>query len=119
MNVICEKCDTRCRLGMCKGRDNGFKFCFRRIGTITDLEETITPFTTLHELYEKCNWLNFIIPESLILDNQPYVGNDNMVLLFGRHKRQETDRFLPLGYVTVLTTKDMEQIYYVDEEIPN
>ena len=52
MNKLCEICDTRNRLGMCNGRDGVFKYCFRKVGSTHRLEETITPFNTLHELYK-------------------------------------------------------------------
>ena len=53
MNKLCERCDTRCRLGICDGKEGDFKFCFRRVGSINGLEKTITPFNTLEELIEK------------------------------------------------------------------
>lgn len=113
MNKICEKCDTRCRLGMCNGRDGDFKYCFRKTGSICDLQETITPFNTLHELYEKCKWLDWINPETLILDNRPYSSGNKMVLLWGQCKG--TNQAFPCGYVTAIVTEDMKQIEYANE----
>lgn len=102
MNIICENCDTKCRLGMCEGRDGEFKYCFRRVGSIGGLEKTITPFITLHELYDKQSWLDWVFPDSLVLDYKPY-GNDNhMVLLWGISKIDGEP--LPIGYVTVENT---------------
>lgn len=51
------------------------------------IKETITPFTTLHELYEKCDWLHCVVPETLVLESEPYGRGNNMVLLFGQHKK--------------------------------
>jgi hypothetical protein len=114
MNEICQKCDTRCQLELCEGKTGDFKYCFRKIGSTFDLKETITPFNTLHELYEKCKWLDWVIPESLLLDNKQY-GGDNMVLLLGQYGAQKSDNKLPLGFVTVLTTKGMKPIKYEEE----
>jgi hypothetical protein len=118
VNKVCENCDTRCRLGLCCGKDDDFKFCFRKVGSISGLKETITPFSTLHELYEKCGWLDWIVPESLVLDNEPYATDDNMVLLWGQSENQiGTNKGQPVGYVTVLTTKDMKSIEYEMENV--
>ena len=117
MNKICYGCNTRCRLGMCQGRDGDFKYCFRRVGSTTDLKKTITPFNTLHELYEKQPWLDWIIPESLVLSNEPY-GGFNMVLLWGMDKYEENnspDKALPVGFVTVFDTTQMAPVEYVKE----
>ena len=117
MNTICKTCDTRNRLGCCNGQDGDFKYCFRRVGSRTGLAETITPFNTLHEMYEKCNWLHWIVPETLILDNQPYGGGDDMVLLWGQSERQlGTNQGQPVGYVTVGSTVGVEQIEYAKEK---
>jgi hypothetical protein len=117
MSDICKTCDTRCRLGLCKGRDGDFRFCFRRIGTLTDLKDTITPFNTLHELYEKCDWLQeWFVPESLILDNQPYGRDNNMVLLWGQLKSKiGTDEERSAGYVTAVIAEGMKEISYKGE----
>lgn len=116
MNKLCEICDTRNRLGMCKGRDGDFKYCFRRVGSTNGLEETITPFNTLHELHEKCDCLKWVVPETLVLDNEPYCGENNMVLLWGQSERQlGTNEGQPVGYVTANVTEDMEGISYSEE----
>ena len=112
MNIICTNCDTRNRLHLCGGKDGDFKYCFRRAGSTMGLKKTITQFNTLHELYQKCSWLDWIIPETLVLENKPYGNNDNMVLLKGHFGSNNS---LPLGFVTVATTVGMEQIEYVKE----
>lgn len=96
MNKICKTCDTRCRLGICKGRDGDFKYCFRRVGTLNGLETTITPFNTIDELYEKSSWLNGngnpehgYIKDQLYLDDQPYAGDEHMRALYGLCKQEE------------------------------
>ena len=117
MNKICENCDTKNRLGLCKGRDGDFKYCFRRVGSTNGLEETVTPFSTLHELYKKCDWLDWIVPESLILDNKPY-GDEHMVLLWGQSEDQiGTNKAQPVGYITVDSVENMEQIDYKSENM--
>lgn len=117
MNDLCKICDTKNRLRMCNGRNGNFKYCFRRVGSISGLKETITPFTTLHELYEKCDWLEHIVPESLVLSNEAYSGN-HMVLLWGQYEDQiGTNKGQPLGYVMAKTTKNMKQIEYSKERI--
>lgn len=116
MNNICKNCDTRNRMCLCDGRDGNFKYCFRKVGSSSGLEETITQFNTLHELYEKCGWLNWIVPKTLILDNKMYGCEDNMVLLWGQSLSQlNTNQGQPVGYVTVETTVGMKQIYYIEE----
>lgn len=117
MNNLCKICDTRERLRMCNGRDGDFKYCFRRVGTTSGLKETITPFITLHELYEKCDWLEHIVPESLYLEDKAYVG-DNMRLLWGQYENQiGTNKGQPVGYVIANTTEDMKPIEYSKERI--
>ena len=116
MNKLCEICDTRCRLGICNGNDGDFKYCFRKTGSTYGLEKTITPFNTLHELYEKCKWLDCIVPETLILDNKPYGSGNNMVLLWGQHKGQlGSKNGQPCGFVTANVINNMKQIEYVNE----
>ena len=116
MNKLCEICDTRNRLGMCKGKNGDFKYCFRRVGTTNRLEETITPFNSLHELYEKCNWLHWVVPETLELESEPYGRENNMVLLWGQSERQlGTNEGQPVGYVTANITENMEGISYSEE----
>lgn len=112
MNNICKNCDTRNRLHLCDGKDGDFKYCFRRAGSLMGLKKTITPFNTLHELYQKCTWLDWIAPETLVLENKPYGNGDNMVLLKGHFGSNNS---LPLGYVTVETTVGMKQIEYEKE----
>ena len=117
MNKLCEICDTRNRLGMCNGRDGDFKYCFRRVGSTNRLEETITPFTTLHELYEKCSWLKWIVPETLELENEAYGRGNNRVLLWGQSESQlGTNEGQPVGFVTANVTEDMEGISYSEED---
>ena len=98
MNSICERCDTRIRLGLCNGRDGDFKFCFRKCGSLDGLKETITTFTTTDELWERCEYLkDWVIKDSLELNNEPYGTKGNMCLLFGEAIDHTT---CPLGYVT-------------------
>lgn len=116
MNKLCVICDTRNRLDMCNGRDGDFKYCFRRVGSTNGLEETITPFNTLHELYEKCDWLKWIVPETLELENEAYGKGNNMVLLWGQSENQlGTSEGQPVGFVTANVTEDMKGILYSDE----
>lgn len=104
MNKLCEICDTRIRLKKCNGREGDFKYCFRRVGSLENIEETITPFNSLHELYQKCKWLDWIIEDSMELQKESY--GLNSVLLLGKEKNQfNIGKVLPIGYVTV----DMNQ----------
>lgn len=96
MNKICETCDTRNRLRICNGRDGDFRYCFRRKGSLTNLDQTITPFNTIDELYEKCSWLNGgeypdsgYIKEQLYIDDQPYADEEHMRAMYGLHKKEE------------------------------
>ena len=97
MSKICETCDTRLRLGLCKGKDEDFKYCFRKVGSVNGLEETITPFNTLDELYTKCKWLDWVEKDTLVLDEMDY-GDEHMRLLFGQEKG--VNKTFPVGYVT-------------------
>ena len=76
MNELCQICDTKIRLKKCNGKDGNFKFCFRRTGSIEGIEETITPFNSLHELYQKCKWLDWIIEDSMELQKELYGQNE-------------------------------------------
>lgn len=106
MNQLCKICDTKNRLNLCDGRDGDFQFCFRRVGSLENLAETITPFNTLHELYEKCSWLDWIIEDTMFLDTESYTSNNNMVLLFGKEKNQfNIGKILPIGFVTADVTR--------------
>lgn len=51
INKICETCDTRNRLCLCNGVEGDFKYCFRKVGSVYDLQETITPFNDLDEIF--------------------------------------------------------------------
>jgi hypothetical protein len=93
MNNICKTCDTRIRLRICNGREGDFKYCFRRVGTRNGLEETITPFNTIEELYDKCKWLKNVIKDSLYLDEEhdyerPY-NEEHFTALYGLYKYEE------------------------------
>ena len=100
MNKLCEICDIRIRLKKCNGREGDFKYCFRRVGSLETIEETITPFNSLHELYQKYKWLDWIIEDSMELQKESY--GLNSVLLLGKEKNQfNIGKVLPIGYVTV------------------
>lgn len=106
MNKICRKCDTKNRLKMCIGRDGNFKYCFRRCGSLKGLEETITPFSTIDELYKKSNWLrSYTVKEYAKFNpNDGYIDN-NMCILFGLFKEKYIENKIkngyryPLGYI--------------------
>ena len=55
MNKICETCDSKERLKICEGRDGNFKYCFRRVGSVAGLKDSITPFNEISEL-EDYTW---------------------------------------------------------------
>lgn len=101
MNKICETCDTRNRLGLCKGRDGEFKYCFRKVGSLSGLKETITPFTSIDELWDNCKWLHWMIKDSLVFDEVDYTKDGHMVLLLGDYESERDGlvRLHPCGYV--------------------
>lgn len=101
MNKICETCDTRNRLGLCNGRDGDFKYCFRSAGSVDGVEKTITPFTTIDELYNKCDWLKCARKETLELDSESYC-DEHMILLLGvlRWQNAQVGGKIPVGFVT-------------------
>ena len=87
-----------------------------KLAEYEDLEETITPFNTLHELYDKCKWLDWIVPETLVLYSEPYGTGNNMVLLWGQYQEQlGTNKAQPCGFVTANVTRDMKTIEYINE----
>lgn len=107
MNDICKNCDTRIRLGLCNGREGDFQYCYRKVGSVNGLEDTITPFNTIDDLYENCEHLKGTIKEQTYLDNKPYANDEHMVLLYGLYKGEpdleekiERGFVYPIGYVT-------------------
>lgn len=50
MNKLCDICDTKNRLHMCNGKCENFKYCFRKVGSLDYLEESIQPFNNIQEL---------------------------------------------------------------------
>lgn len=107
MNSICRFCDTRIRLGICNGREGDFRYCFRRAGSIGGLAETITPFNTLDDLVENCEWLREMLKideMKLILSDKPYEGDEHIVLLYGVQEYGDgcgsPENRAPLGFVT-------------------
>lgn len=119
MNKICEHCDARLRLQLCEGREGNFKYCFRRAGSIDGLCETITPFSTLEELYDNCQWLmdcvkmGALIKDSIQMSNLQYGYDPYMVLLWGSWIGLNRKPLLssPIGFVTV------ENVYKIGEPI--
>jgi hypothetical protein len=92
MNKICETCDTKNRLHLCDGREGNFKYCYRKSGSLDGVEETITPFNSVDELYDK---LNYIEHGSLTMKN--YHG-EHMNILLGKYIDFD-DKLYPIGFV--------------------
>lgn len=102
MNKICETCDTRKRLKMCNGRDGNFNYCYRKAGSTAGLEETITPFNSVSEIFDnQCDYIRAIDSDSVVLDETRYA--DHMCLIYGRFIGDEaakfTDKRYPVGYI--------------------
>lgn len=105
MNKICETCDTRNRLGMCNGLDGNFKYCYRPVGSISNIPGNITPFNTIDELFEKNDWIKSVIKESAVLDENYYGRGHHMKLLLGLFYGEPQEKIdsginYPVGYVT-------------------
>lgn len=99
MNSICETCDTRNRLKLCEGKDGCFKYCFRKVGSISGVKESIVPFNTIEEVYAASEYLRNTQLDSLHII--PYYG-DHMKLLVGKYNEALSDGMnYPLGYITV------------------
>ena len=104
MNKICETCDTRNRLGMCNGLDGNFKYCYRPVGSISNIPGNITPFNTIDELFEKNDRIKSVIKESAVLDENYYGRGHHMKLLFGLYygepqEKIESKSYYPVGFV--------------------
>ena len=104
MNNICKMCDTRNRLGMCSGRDGDFTYCFRPVGSVSNIPGNITPFNTIEELLENNKWLD-VIENTVYLDDEYYGYGEHMKLLFGLFNGEteeiiKYDKRYPVGFVT-------------------
>lgn len=76
MNKICETCDVRNRLNTCRGKNNEFKYCYRRSGNVEETSKDIFQFDTTNEL--KMNLLSenkHLDIDSLTIDWK--YGHDN------------------------------------------
>lgn len=99
INKICETCDTRNRLCLCNGVEGDFKYCFRKVGSVYDLQETITPFNNLDEIFlNDCDYIKDLDKESLYLSKNYYDNTEHMRLLFGRFLG-DSDKVYPVGFV--------------------
>ncbi len=102
MNTICKTCDTRNRLGLCLGKDGKFDYCFRKVGSIEGLKETITPFTTIDDLFINCcDYIQSLDKSSLILDSEFYGRNNHMKLMMGKFlgDNDNSIKQYPVGFV--------------------
>lgn len=102
MGKICETCDTKNRLGMCKGNDAEFKYCVRRTGSVSNVPSSITPFNEVDEIFANPVW-DELDRSSVILDENYYGSGTHMKLLWGRwnfdKEAKEADQGYPVGYV--------------------
>ena len=96
MNVICENCDTRLRMKQCKGRDGQFCLCYHQHCRTEDVAETITPFNTLAELYDKV-LKGKVIFKTLYL--KLYSQEHNLLLLMGHYFPEDDGKDHPIGWV--------------------
>jgi hypothetical protein len=53
MNKICKTCDTKNRLRLCNGKDENFKYCYRKSGNPEQTKDTIFQFNSIEELKNK------------------------------------------------------------------
>ena len=93
MAKICDTCDTKLRLGLCNGKKEEFKYCFRKVGSLDELEETITPFDSLDQL---CQKQNHIQEESLSMEE---FSDEHMGILMGRYADDTTNSIYPVGFI--------------------
>lgn len=96
MNDICITCDTRNRLRLCNGRDGNFLYCFRPVGSVSNIPGNITPFNTIEELLKNNKWLN-VIEDTVYLDDEYYGISKHMKLLLGLFKG-ESEELIASGY---------------------
>lgn len=90
---ICETCDVRLRLKMCDGKDGDVdtKYCFRRVGSVSNVPNSIKPFDEISEL----NIPDYI--ESETVEIEDYHGEHTGILI-GVSK---FDGFrYPIGFIT-------------------
>lgn len=80
MSSICKTCDTKNRLNLCNGREEEFKYCYRRCGSISNIPETITPFNTIEELIINVPKGEFDWVKTETLEIKPY-DNDIDILM--------------------------------------
>ena len=96
MSKICETCDTKNRLKLCNGREEDFKYCFRKVGSLHGVEESIQPFNELQELKNN-NFLDgWVIADSLHMVN--YSSHINL-LLGDSIDYDGTINEIPVGYI--------------------
>ena len=73
---------------------------FRKAGSTDGLEKTITPFTTMEDLYLSCEWINTRFEQgSLKFDDNYYTNDKHMILLYGKYFGDSKE--YPIGFVTV------------------
>jgi len=97
MSKICATCDTKNRLGLCPGKEEDFKYCYRRVGSLEGLEDTITPFNTVEQLYDKLpETLSDVEKDSLIIKEY---GGAHVGILVGKYKYCGRDKEYPIGYI--------------------
>ena len=100
MSIICETCDTKNRLGMCSGKCGNFNYCFRKVGSVCDLEETITPFNTIEDLYSNpCHYIQSLDKDSLTLDSDFYGKDCHIKLMRGKFLHDYSQKLHPVGFV--------------------
>jgi len=104
MNSVCKTCDTRNRLGMCLGKDGDFTYCFRPVGSVSNIPGNITPFNTIDELLKNNKWLD-VIEGTVYLDDEYYGCDKHMKLLLGLFNGETEENIksgkrYPIGFVT-------------------
>lgn len=115
MNPICKTCDTRIRLRRCNGKNGNFKYCMRKVGSISGLEESIVQFNTIEDIKKNLNpYTDGFDFNSLWIDTNDYDVAGTMTLLWGRFNNVSNGADHPIGYVTKLATHP-EKVDFSDE----
>lgn len=96
MSKICETCDTKNRLKLCDEKEGEFKYCFRKVGSLDGVEESIQPFNELQELKNNSFLDGWIIIDSLHMVDY----SRHMNLLLGDSMDYDgAVKEIPVGYV--------------------
>lgn len=105
MNDICVTCDTRNRLHLCSGKDGNFTYCFRPVGSVSNIPGNIIQFNNIDELFLHDGWVQNINKETVYLDDEYYGAGHHMRLLLGLFHGEPQEKIdlgdcYPVGFIT-------------------